>query len=164
MLKLLAPLVLVISVCAPHSASAAEDVCEAKPRKRGLFDVLVEKTIDVLDEKTGGGLGSRNRSTLNSVLIDFLACKLTPSERDKAAEATVAVAGQPVGTTANWESSERPGVVGGSTVMSQADVADGTVCQDIKDVQTIDGEEQFLTKTMCRAPGEYSFKPVQVSA
>jgi surface antigen len=97
------------------------------------------------------------RSTVHSALMDTIACILSPRERQQAAAATEQVVQRGVGATSRWESQDRPGVTGSSTVASEQKLAGGGVCRVVNDVVIVEGEETTVQKRMCRAPGATGF-------
>jgi surface antigen len=88
-------------------------------------------------------------SLLSEGIIALLNCK----EQQQAAEATQQAVRGGVGTTASWQSENRPSVSGSSTVTGQTARADGSRCMTVNDVIIVNGEETTVPKTMCRAPG-----------
>ena len=155
---------LVLSVPATlHAQDGGQDknTCPKSPKQKSAFgSFLGNLGASVIDQRLGRAgipLGAM-RSTLNVALIDLFACKLKPDERDKAATATTSVVEKPVGSRESWASTSRPGVTGSSAVVAQTKLADGSVCKDVRDVATIDGEETTVTKRMCRAPGATGYR------
>lgn len=151
-------LLLCLAIPTPAAAQSDDEPCAvAKPKKsRGLSGLLgsiargvVQRGADAAGVPSVYGA----RSSVEALLTDFIACKLEPKERKQAAAATADVLERGDGASARWDSSVRPGVSGSSTVMASSRLADGTQCRDVRDVATIDGEEQTITKRMCRAPG-----------
>lgn len=149
---------LCLAIPAPAAAQSGDEPCAiAKPKKsRGLGGLLGGIARGVVQRgvgSTGLPLDYSTQSSLETMLTDFIACQLEPKEREQAAAATADVLERGDGATARWESDERPGVRGSSTVTASSKFADGTQCRDVRNVATIDGEEQTITKRMCRAPG-----------
>lgn len=111
----------------------------------------------------GGLLGSAARSIgiptfvpsaqFADTLATEIACRLSPEEQEKAAEATAEVtrSGE-IGSTAEWTSDTRDGVRGRSTVTGRSQRAGGGDCLQVTDVVIVDGEETTVPKTMCRVP------------
>jgi surface antigen len=97
------------------------------------------------------------RSTVHGLLVDKIACLLSPQERQQAAQATEQAVQRGVGATASWESRDRPGVAGRSTVAAEQAHAGGGICRVVNDVVIVDGEETTVQKRMCRAPGASGF-------
>jgi surface antigen len=97
------------------------------------------------------------RSTVHGLLVDSIACLLSPRERQQAAQATEQVVQQGVGARREWTSTERPGVTGSSTVTAENTRADGGLCRTVSDVVIVDGEETTVQKRMCRNPGASGF-------
>lgn len=150
---------------APTAASAA---CTPEKVKKGGFRSLLGR---VAGDVVGGAAGmmrlpisAQTRYSLNQMVSDAIACRLSPRERDQAATATTRAVAQPVGASSAWTSTERRNVAGSSTVTAQTALPNGTVCKDVRDVATIDGEETAVTKRMCRAPGATGFSVVRASA
>lgn len=151
-------LLLCLAIPAPAAAQSDDEPCKiAKPKKsRGLSGFLggiargvVQRGADAAGVPSVYGA----RNSVEALLTDFIACKLEPKEREQAAAATADVLERGDGATASWESDTRPGVGGSSTVTASTSLADGTQCRDVRDVATVDGKEQTITKRMCRAPG-----------
>jgi hypothetical protein len=97
------------------------------------------------------------RSTMHNMLVDGIACMLSPKERVQAAKATETAVQRGVGATSEWKSTDRAGVVGRSTVASEQKQANGGVCRVVNDVVIVNGEETTAQKTMCRQPGATGF-------
>jgi surface antigen len=97
------------------------------------------------------------RSTMHNMLVDGIACMLSPKERQQAAKATETAVQRGVGATSEWKSTDRPGVVGRSTVASEQKQASGAICRVVNDVVIVNGEETTAQKTMCRQPGATGF-------
>lgn len=149
---------LCLAIPASAAAQSGNQPCATeKPKKpRGLSGLLGGIARGVVQRgigATGLPLDYATQSTLDTMLTDFIACQLEPKEREQAAAATADVLERGDGATASWESDTRPGVSGSSSVTASSSLADGTQCRDVRDVATIDGKEQTITKRMCRAPG-----------
>ncbi|WP_326524993.1 hypothetical protein [Sphingomonas sp.] len=143
----------------PKKAAAKPAVCaDGKPRKRGGFGRLLGSVAGGVASSAVGRAGGRivaglAGSTINLALTDALSCKLEPAERERAAKATNDVLEKPVGTTAAWSSDTRADVSGSSTLTAQNRLADGSMCKNVRDVATVNGEEMVISKRMCKAPG-----------
>lgn len=143
----------------PQKAAAKPAVCaDGKPRKRGGFGGFLGSVAGGVASSAVGRAGGRivaglAGSTINAALTDALSCKLEPAERERAAKATTEVLEKPVGTTANWASETRADVSGSSTLTAQSRLADGSMCKNVRDVATVNGEEIVISKKMCKAPG-----------
>lgn len=139
----------------------ADSGCPGKKKKSGFGSFLGSVAGSVASSRMGsmgmGYTGYLISNKLNAVLIDAIACRLSPQEREKAADATTRVVEKRVGATESWASDTRD-ASGSSTVTAETKLADGAVCKDVRDVATIDGEEQTVTKRMCRAPGQAGYK------
>lgn len=152
----------VLTPIAPATPVQASQGCATPQQKRkrsilgGVLGSVARSTVGNRLDRVGPirfGLGS----TVNALLVDAIACRLDSDERREAATATEAALRQPVGGTAEWSSPTRADTYGSSTVTGAQKLADGTECRTVRDVATIDGEEQTVTKRMCRAPGASGF-------
>ena len=159
--------VLALTVAAPAviladtAPAQAQSGCKAKKKKSPFGSILGDMVGRFAADKvgsTGIGGGYLPTNKLNEVLADSIACALAPDEREAAADATNRVVERRVGATESWQSESRPEVSGSSTVTAVQTVADGSICKDVRDVATIDGEERTITKRMCRAPGQSAYK------
>jgi hypothetical protein len=152
----------------PPRAEAATDAygCETSPRKRSPFGKMLGDIAGavVADQAKGLGLGYRERSTIAQTISGSIACALQPAEREKAEAASTKAVGRPVGTTETWKSETRPDVHGSSTVTAQTVSADGTICKNVRDAATIDGEETIVMKRMCLAPGAPGYVKTEAQA
>lgn len=102
-----------------------------------------------------GRVGSIIAGGAGALLGSEIACQLSEKEQEKAAEATIAVTQkEEVGATATWQSPERKGVSGSSTVTALNTQPNGRRCLSITDVAIIDGEETRISKQMCRGSGD----------
>lgn len=100
---------------------------------------------------------------VGDMLGEAFAAMLDCDEQQKAAQATEEAVtqastqaqrggGDAVGTTANWESTTRPGVTGSSTVTAVETASPDGDCMTVTDVVIIDGQETTAPKRMCRRP------------
>lgn len=147
-------------VIALAPAAHAQSGCPATKKRSGLGSFLGSVAGSVAGSRMGslgmGYPGALLSNQINAVLSDAIACRLSPDERERAADATNRAVEKPVGTTERWQSSTRD-ASGSSTVTGQTRLADGALCKDVRDVATINGEEQTVTKRMCRTPGKSGY-------
>ncbi len=102
--------------------------------------------------RIGGGRAANLISPVGSMLGDAIMNMLDCREQEQAAEATeTAVRGGNVGDSSSWQSENRPGVTGTSTVTA-VDTSGGDDCMMVTDVVIVDGQETSAEKRMCRRP------------
>jgi surface antigen len=78
---------------------------------------------------------------------------LTPGERQAAEEATSRALEGGVGSNVGWESADRAGVSGSSSVTRERVLRNGTVCRDVTEVAIADGEEVTVIENYCQGEG-----------
>lgn len=101
-----------------------------------------------------GGVGGMiaNNLPIGEMLGEAIASLLDQCEQQKAATATDEAIRGGVGTSVEWQSDTRPGVVGRSEVTAQQAEAGGGDCMTVTDIVIVDGEETRAPKRMCRRP------------
>lgn len=129
--------------------------CEPKKKKSGgMFGAIAGGIANSALGRAGVPTGVVGVGIpVGSMLTDAIIRKLNCKEQVQAATATDTAVRGGVGTTASWESENRPGVRGSSTARDQRASADGGSCMLITDVVIVDGEETTVDKKMCRKPG-----------
>jgi surface antigen len=156
----LAALVFLVILQPFHSARAAGashapgKKCDQPKKKSSLFGSIAGSLAGDMLGRSGvpssvGGVYIPVSSLLSEGITRLLNCK----EQRQAAEATQEAVRGGVGTTASWQSENRPAVSGSSNVTGQTARADGSTCLTVTDVVIVNGEETRAPKTMCRAPG-----------
>jgi surface antigen len=128
--------------------------CDKPKKKSSLFGSIAGSALGSALGSAGvpssvAGIDLPVGSLLSEGIISLLNCK----EQRQAADATQQAVRGGVGTTASWQSENRPSVSGSSTVTGQTARADGSRCMTVNDVIIVNGEETTVPKTMCRAPG-----------
>jgi surface antigen len=164
---LTAPLVLAsLSVSLPtiaqaQSVSRTGEQCQEqreRRRRRGRgFGSVLGGLAGAFGGPVGGVAGiATGYLPVGELLGEAIAAMLDCDEQQKAAGATQEVVNGAerggVGTTANWESTTRPGVRGSSTVTALETGAPDNQCMTVTDVVIVDGEETRAPKRMCRRP------------
>jgi surface antigen len=127
----------------------------------GRASTVVGNTLEGLAtkgmQKIGLSPDTKTRSSMRGLLTDGIASALTPAEQQKAADTTARVLGKKVGTKSTWTSDTRPDVKGSSEVTSTIQVGDGSVCNVVKDIVIVNGEETAAEKKLCKPPGSSGF-------
>ena len=150
-----AALILLLAAAPANEAHAAPAKnCDKPKQKSGLLGSLAGNLAgDVLGRagvpSSVGGVYIPIRSVLSEGITRLLNCK----EQRQAAAATQEAVRGGVGASSSWQSENRRGVSGSSTVTAQTARADGSQCMTVNDVIIVNGEETRVPKTMCRAPG-----------
>ncbi|HEV7228249.1 hypothetical protein [Brevundimonas sp.] len=137
-----------------------QDACERDTGRgrnrndRGLGGLVGDIAGDwVGRELRGSGLSYSTRRNVRSFVSDSIACMLTPGERQAAEEATTRALEGGVGSNVGWESADRAGVSGSSSVTRERVLRSGTVCRDVTEVAIADGEEVTVIENYCLGEG-----------
>lgn len=135
------------------SASTAATPCKSQKRKGSFVGGLLGS---VAGQAAGlRGAGALIASQFAGILVSEIACQLNEKEQEKAAGATTEVVKkETVGAVAVWQSPNRSGVTGSSTVTALNSDPSGTRCLSITDVAIVEGVETRVAKQMCRKPGD----------
>ncbi len=137
---------------------AGGDGCDGDS-KNSIGKSILGSVIGDFTRRATGGMGVVGsfipRAEVADTLTNAIACRLDPDEQLQAAEATRSVTeSEQIGTTSQWTSQTRAGVSGSSTATAKTQTADGRSCMTITDVVIVDGEENRVSKQMCKNPGE----------
>ncbi len=156
-----------VTVAGPYlvQPARAADTCKTtaqKGRVSKIFGGLGEGLLSAGMGRIGIRPDTSYRGTVRDLLSNGMACALTDGELQKAQSAQGnALNSKKIGSssTATWTSPDRPGVTGGTTVVSRS-VADGRSCAVQRSFFTdADGKETSTEKELCQNPDGSSWVP-----
>lgn len=145
--------VLALWVATPASAGSQ---CGASANRGNVGGLLGTFAGDLLGNSLRrSGINSGSLNSLRTFLSDAIACSLNAREQKQAADTQTRVlnsgkTGQ--ASTGNWTSADRPGVGGGTRVVSRNKTGGKNCAITSTYVTDVDGKEQSVERELCQQP------------
>ena len=138
-----------------HAQSAEQCGVEARRKSpvSGMFGALGGQAAAMGLGRMGSVGSALINTNVRSFLSDAIACALTGKEAEKAAASTNTALNQGVGGSTTWNSDERKGVTGTTTVIAENKGTAGRTCRTARTIIIVDGEEKSVEQPYCSADG-----------
>jgi hypothetical protein len=108
-------------------------------------------------KRIGAGMATSGSQMTRLLTVALSVCEAYLAENAETDSAGSGETGE--GSRRDWTSPERPGVTGTSTTVGGERLADGTECKKVRTVVYDNGRETRGERTLCKAPGQTSYKP-----
>lgn len=145
-----------MALAMPVHAQSTEQ-CGVEARRKspmsGMFGALAGQAASMGMGRMGSVGSVLINSNVRTFLSDAIACALTGKEAEKAAASTNTALNQGVGGSSTWNSDERKGVTGTTTVIAENKGKAGRTCRTARTIIIVDGEEKSVEQPYCSADG-----------
>ena len=145
---------LVAAVVTTPSYSAERcGTTQKRSKLGGLFGGIASDFLGT--QLVGSGLSSTTQRAMRGFLSDAIACSLSQAEQKQAADSqNQSLNGGKIGgaSETSWTSKERPGVNGGTKVVSRSKNGGAECAVTTTFVVDEEGKEKTVTKELCQGP------------